>query len=134
MWYLSFCPKAFGNVRKQLDQKTKVNFRIYDVINWKQNYKRRIGHISRSKGSQAMTFHIVNQIVLLHLQALIGLHLFSSYYTSQMWCNMPWKTLFGQLIEFNVRNIYFFKNDAEHETEKLVIVLFLIFKEPFYEV
>ena len=29
-----FCPDSFGHVRKRLDKKAQVGFKIYDVINW----------------------------------------------------------------------------------------------------
>ena len=35
--YLSFCPDFFGRVAKRLDQKNKVNFKIYDVTPWLTN-------------------------------------------------------------------------------------------------
>ena len=35
--YLNFCPDIFGHVRKRLDKKAKVNFKIYGVINWETN-------------------------------------------------------------------------------------------------
>ena len=35
--YLQFCPDFFCYIGKQLDKKTKVNFRIYDVTNWNTN-------------------------------------------------------------------------------------------------
>ena len=41
---------------------------------------------------------------------------------------------FGQLIEYNKRNIFFFKNHAENEVERLVRNIFLFFKEALYEV
>ena len=34
---LNFCPDFFGHVGKQLDEKAKVNFKIYDVINCETN-------------------------------------------------------------------------------------------------
>ena len=40
---------------------------------------------------------------------------------------------FGQLIEYNKRNI-FFKNHAKNEKEGLVPDLFLFFKKALYEV
>ena len=41
---------------------------------------------------------------------------------------------FGQLIECNKRNIFFFKNHKECEAEKLVPDLFLFFKKALHEV
>ena len=35
--YLNFCPDFFGHVVKQLDKKTTINFKIYDVTIWKTN-------------------------------------------------------------------------------------------------
>ena len=32
-----FCPDFFGLVGKRLDKKVKVNFKIYDVTDWKTN-------------------------------------------------------------------------------------------------
>ena len=32
--YLNVFPDFFGHVEKWLDKKAKVNFKIYDVINW----------------------------------------------------------------------------------------------------
>ena len=40
---------------------------------------------------------------------------------------------FGQVIEYN-REIFFFKNYAENESEELVSELFLFFEKPIYEV
>ena len=40
---------------------------------------------------------------------------------------------FGQLIEFNVRNIYF-KNHAKNKVGRLVPDLFLLFKKALYKV
>ena len=34
---LNFCPDFFGHVEKRLDKKAKVNFTIYNVINWETN-------------------------------------------------------------------------------------------------
>ena len=34
---LSFCPNFFDHVRKQLDKKAKLNFKIYDVTEWTIN-------------------------------------------------------------------------------------------------
>ena len=36
--YLDFCPALFDHVVKQLDKNAKVNFKIYDAINWESNY------------------------------------------------------------------------------------------------
>ena len=35
--YLQFCPNFFYYIGKQLDKKTKVNFKVYDVTNWNTN-------------------------------------------------------------------------------------------------
>ena len=32
--HLNFCPDFFDQVRKRLDKKAKINFKIYGVINW----------------------------------------------------------------------------------------------------
>ena len=41
--YLNLCPDIFYHVGKWLDEKTKFNFIIYYVINWKaNNYKTHI--------------------------------------------------------------------------------------------
>ena len=40
---------------------------------------------------------------------------------------------FDQLIEHNVRNI-FFKNHAENQIKRLALDFFLLFKNAFYEV
>ena len=32
--YLHICPDIYGYLRKWLDKKTKVNFKMYDVTNW----------------------------------------------------------------------------------------------------
>ena len=34
---LKFFPDFFGNIRKWLDKKAKVNFRIYNVTHWITN-------------------------------------------------------------------------------------------------
>ena len=34
---LDFCSDFFGHVGKRLDEKAKVNFKIYDVINYETN-------------------------------------------------------------------------------------------------
>ena len=48
---------GFGHVQKWLDKKVKVNFKIYDVIDWQQVIAiLMMSSISRSKGSQAMKF------------------------------------------------------------------------------
>ena len=35
--YLNFCPDFFDHVGKQLDQKAKVNFKIYHFTHWTTN-------------------------------------------------------------------------------------------------
>ena len=43
--YLQFCSDFFCYIGKQLDKKTKVNLKIYDVTNWNtSNYNK---HITR---------------------------------------------------------------------------------------
>ena len=41
--------RSVGYGEKRLDEKAKVNFKTYDVLDWATN-------ISRSKGNQAMKF------------------------------------------------------------------------------
>ena len=45
--YLNFCPKCFDRVGKWLHKKAKVNFKIYDVMNWEGNSYNRHGPISQ---------------------------------------------------------------------------------------
>ena len=33
----NFCSDFSGHVGKRLDKKTKVNFKIYDLVNWERN-------------------------------------------------------------------------------------------------
>ena len=48
-WYLDFCPELlFGQVKKRLDKKAKVNFKIYDASI--------LPNILRKKDNQAMKF------------------------------------------------------------------------------
>ena len=55
--FLNFCPDFFGHVGKRFDKKAKVNFKIYDVINWETNkYNTHIAQHSRSKGNQTTKF------------------------------------------------------------------------------
>ena len=55
--YLNFCPDLFVCVRKRLDKKASVNFKIYDFINWETNYcKHVVPNISVSKNNYTMTF------------------------------------------------------------------------------
>ena len=35
--YFNLCPSFFGHVGKRLDEKAKVNFKIYDAIDWEIN-------------------------------------------------------------------------------------------------
>ena len=35
--YLSFCPDFCGHAGKRLDKKAKVDFKIYDIIDWIAN-------------------------------------------------------------------------------------------------
>ena len=50
----------FGQVGKWLDNKTEVNFKIYDVINWEANYHNtpipQYLNIPRSKGNKTKKF------------------------------------------------------------------------------
>ena len=41
---------------------------------------------------------------------------------------------FGQLIEYNVRSIFSFENQAENEAGRLVPYLFLFFKKALHKV
>ena len=54
--YLSFLSRLFGHVKKRLDQKDKVNFKIYDVTTWLTNNCYIFSNISRCKGNQTMKF------------------------------------------------------------------------------
>ena len=55
--YLIFCPDFFSYVGKRIDQKTKVNFKIYDVTNGNSNnYNKCIARYLKSKGNQTMKF------------------------------------------------------------------------------
>ena len=40
---------------------------------------------------------------------------------------------FGQVIEYNKSNVFFFKHHAENEIERLAPDLFLFFKKALYE-
>ena len=40
---------------------------------------------------------------------------------------------FGQIIKYNVKNIFFFKNDAEIKADRLVPYLYLFCKKASYE-
>ena len=49
--------RFFGNVGKQLDERAKVNCKIYDAINWEtNNYNTHMCNISKSKGNQPTKF------------------------------------------------------------------------------
>ena len=46
--YLNVCSDFLGHVEKQLYKKAKLDFKIYNVINWEtNNYNTHISHISR---------------------------------------------------------------------------------------
>ena len=46
--YLNFCPDFCGHAGKQLDKKTMINFKIYDVKNWiTKNYSQTYCQISQ---------------------------------------------------------------------------------------
>ena len=49
-WYLNIW--LFGHIEKRLDQKNKVNFKIYDVTIWETNNC--FPHISQHLGNQAI--------------------------------------------------------------------------------
>ena len=36
-WLENFCPDLLGNVGKRLDKKAKVNFKTFEVTDWKIN-------------------------------------------------------------------------------------------------
>ena len=84
-----FLSWLLGQVEKRLDQKDKVNFKIYDVATWLTLLTpiHILTNISRTKGNQTMKF--------------------------------------GQLIEYNMRIIFFLKNHTENVVEKLFPDLFL---------
>ena len=51
----------FGHVRKRLDKKAEVGFKIYDVTNWETITNHILPDISRSKGNQTITFcHLID--------------------------------------------------------------------------
>ena len=53
--YINFCPDFFGHVGKRLDKEAEINFKIYDVINWKKKIAMHIlPNILRSRGNQTM--------------------------------------------------------------------------------
>ena len=58
----------------------------------------------------------------------IAMHILPNIWQSK-WNEMK----FGQLIEYNEKNI-FFKNYAENEARRIVLDLFLFFKKAWYEV
>ena len=52
-----FCPDFAVHVGKRFDKKAKVNFKIYDIIKWRQIITTHIlPNNSRSKGSQKMKY------------------------------------------------------------------------------
>ena len=54
--YLDFCLGFLVTFEKQPDEKDQVNFKIYDVTNWKQTIAMFIllPNISRSKGNRQL--------------------------------------------------------------------------------
>ena len=55
--FLNFCLDGFGHAEKLDDKKGKVNFKIYDVKNWKTLITIHIvSNVSKSKGNQAINF------------------------------------------------------------------------------
>ena len=66
---LNFCPDFFGLVQKQPDKKTKINFKICDIKNWKTNN-------------------------------------YNIHFTQYLKKYSNWTIKFGQLIEYNMRNIF----------------------------
>ena len=54
---LKFLSRLFDHAAKKLDNKAKVNFKVYDITTWEtNNYNSHIAKISRSKGNQTMKF------------------------------------------------------------------------------
>ena len=50
-------------VEKRLNKKVMINFKIYDITDWRiNNYKIHIANISRRKGNQVMKFWLVNRV------------------------------------------------------------------------
>ena len=73
LWIIQFLFWVFGQVRKRLDRKAKVSWKMYDVTNWiKNNSKHILPDISGGKSNQIFKF--------------------------------------GQLIEYNMRNIFMIKS------------------------
>ena len=94
--YLNFCFDFLVIQKKQLDQKYKVNFKIYNVATDKQTVGIQIfSNISRNKINQIMRF--------------------------------------GQLIVYNKRTVFFFKNHPENEARRLVPNFSLLFKKALYK-
>ena len=60
---LIICPGFFGHVGKRVDQKTKDNFKIYDIIYWEaNNYNTHIAQYlkeSRQSGNQVRSVNKV---------------------------------------------------------------------------
>ena len=54
MSYSDFCPDFLGHVRKRVDKKAKVSFKIYYVTNWETITIPILPNISRFKGNQTM--------------------------------------------------------------------------------
>ena len=54
--YLNFCPKCFDRVGKRLHKKAKVNFKIYDVMNWEGKLQQTRPNISRIRGNHKNKF------------------------------------------------------------------------------
>ena len=60
---LKYLSSLFGYVEKRLNEKAKVNFKIYDVTNWQQITAIHIlSSISRNKSNQRMKLWSVNRI------------------------------------------------------------------------
>ena len=55
--YIKFCLDFLVIQKKQLDQKDKVNSKVYNITTWfTNNYNTLLSNISQSKGSQPMKF------------------------------------------------------------------------------
>ena len=59
--YLHFCRDVFGYVEKSLDEKAKVNFKIYGVTNWSKNYYN--DHIARYLKNSKQSDKNVGQLI-----------------------------------------------------------------------
>ena len=61
--YWHFCPDLLGYVRKRLDNKAKVNFKIYCVTNWNTgNCNKHIARYLKNKRQSDNEIWSVNRI------------------------------------------------------------------------